>query len=80
MVGSHEFYMGYAVKHGKAITLDTGHFHPTEQVSNKISALLLFTPELLLHVSRPVRWDSDHVVILDDELREIAHELIRGDL
>ncbi len=80
VVGSHEFYMGYAVKHGKAITLDTGHFHPTEQVSNKISALLLFTPELLLHVSRPVRWDSDHVVILDDELREIAHELIRGDL
>lgn len=80
VVGSHEFYMGYAVKHGKAVTLDTGHFHPTEQVSNKISALLLFTPELLLHVSRPVRWDSDHVVILDDELREIAHELIRGDL
>lgn len=76
VVGSHEFYMGYAVKNNKAVCLDTGHFHPTETVSNKISSILMFTNELLLHVSRPVRWDSDHVVIMSDELEEIAHELI----
>lgn len=79
VVGSHEFYMGYAMKNGRMITLDTGHFHPTETVSNKISAILLFSDELLLHVSRPVRWDSDHVVILDDELQAIMQELVRGD-
>lgn len=79
VTGSHEFYMGYAVANKKVLALDTGHFHPTETVSNKISAIMLFVDELLLHVSRPVRWDSDHVVTFDDELREIAHELIRGD-
>lgn len=80
VVGSHEFYMGYAMKKNMALTLDTGHFHPTETISNKISSILLFMDELLLHVSRPVRWDSDHVVILDDELQEIAFELLRGGL
>lgn len=80
VVGSHEFYMGYAVANQKAITLDAGHFHPTEVISNKISSALLFTDELLLHVSRPVRWDSDHVVIFDDELQEIALELVRDNL
>lgn len=80
VVGSHEFYMGYALKNKKALCLDTGHFHPTETVSNKISALSLFFDEMLLHVSRPVRWDSDHVVMLDDELKEIAFELVRNDL
>lgn len=77
-IGSHEFYMGLAAKLGIALTLDTGHYHPTEVVSDKISSLLLFTDELLLHVSRPVRWDSDHVVIFDDELKTIASEIIRG--
>ncbi|TCL42407.1 L-rhamnose isomerase [Harryflintia acetispora] len=80
VVGSHEFYLGYAVKNQKLLTLDAGHFHPTEVISGKISAVLLFCNELLLHVSRPVRWDSDHVVILDDELQQIASELVRGDL
>lgn len=80
VTGSHEFYMGYALKNRKALCLDTGHFHPTETVSNKLSALSLFLDEMLLHVSRPVRWDSDHVVILDDELQEIALELVRNDL
>ena len=77
-VGSHEFYMGYATSRQKLLCLDAGHFHPTEMISDKISAVLLFVPELLLHVSRPVRWDSDHVVILDDELRAIAQELVRS--
>lgn len=77
-VGSHEFYMGYAASRQKLLCLDAGHFHPTEMISDKISSVLQFVPGLLLHVSRPVRWDSDHVVILDDELRTIAHELIRG--
>ena len=77
-VGSGEFCMGYATKNGKLLTLDTGHFHPTEVVSDKISSSLLFVDELLLHVSRPVRWDSDHVVILDDELKAIACEILRG--
>ncbi|MBQ7822531.1 MAG: L-rhamnose isomerase [Clostridia bacterium] len=77
-IGSHEFYMGLASKLGIALTLDTGHYHPTEVVSDKISSLLLFADELLLHVSRPVRWDSDHVVIFDDELKAIASEIIRG--
>lgn len=78
VVGSHEFYMGYAMKNNKMICLDAGHFHPTEVISDKISSVLLFSDELLLHVSRPVRWDSDHVVILNDELRAIAEELVRG--
>jgi L-rhamnose isomerase len=77
-VGSHEFYLGYAVSRQKLLCLDSGHFHPTEMISEKISSVLLFCPQLLLHVSRPVRWDSDHVVILDDELQTIAKELIRG--
>lgn len=76
-VGSSEFYLGYATKNNKAICLDAGHFHPTESVADKLSSVLLFTNEMLLHVSRPVRWDSDHVVILDDELYKIAQELIR---
>jgi L-rhamnose isomerase len=78
-VGSNEFYMGYAAKYGKALTLDAGHYHPTEVISDKISAVLNFVDEIILHVSRPVRWDSDHVVILDDELRNIALEIVRHD-
>jgi L-rhamnose isomerase len=78
-VGSHEFYLGYAVSRQKLLCLDAGHFHPTEVISDKISSVLMFVPELLLHVSRPVRWDSDHVVILNDELCAIAQELIRSD-
>lgn len=77
-VGSHEFYLGYAVSRQKLLCLDAGHFHPTEVISDKISSVLEFVPGLLLHVSRPVRWDSDHVVILDDELRSIAREIIRN--
>lgn len=77
-VGSHEFYLGYAVSRQKLLCLDSGHFHPTEMISDKISSVLMFCPQLLLHVSRPVRWDSDHVVILDDELQAIARELIRS--
>ena len=80
VVGSHAVYMGYAMKNGVAVCLDAGHFHPTEVISNKISSLLLFSNEMLLHVSRPVRWDSDHVVILDDELQEIAFEVVRNGL
>ncbi|WP_130859954.1 L-rhamnose isomerase [Gracilibacillus phocaeensis] len=79
VVGSHEFYMGYALKNNILCLLDSGHYHPTEMVSNKISSLLLFQDKLALHVSRPVRWDSDHVVILDDELREIGLEIVRND-
>ncbi len=77
-VGSHEFYMGYATSRQKLLCLDAGHFHPTEMISEKISSVLMFVPELLLHVSRPVRWDSDHVVILDNELVAIAQELVRS--
>ena len=80
VVGSHEFYMGYGVQNDKLICLDAGHFHPTETISNKLSSLSLFTSGILLHVSRPMRWDSDHVVTLDDELLEIGKELVRGDL
>lgn len=76
-VGSHEFYLGYAVKNDVMLTLDSGHFHPTETISDKISSVLLYLDEILLHVSRPVRWDSDHVVILDDELQAIANEIVR---
>lgn len=78
VVGSHEFYMGYAVTRKKLLCLDSGHFHPTESISDKISSILEFLDEILLHVSRGVRWDSDHVVILSDELQAIAQELIRG--
>jgi L-rhamnose isomerase len=77
-VGMHEFYLGYAVKNQKLVCLDAGHYHPTENVADKISSVLLFVPEILLHVSRGVRWDSDHVVILNDELQGIAQELVRG--
>jgi len=77
--GSHEFYMGYAVKNQKLLCLDAGHFHPTEQLGDKISSVLQFVPELLLHVSRGVRWDSDHVVLLDDPTVAIMEELVRGD-
>jgi len=78
VVGSHEFYLGYAITRNKLICLDTGHFHPTETVSDKISSVMMYVPELLLHVSRGVRWDSDHVVTLSDELQAIAQELVRG--
>ncbi len=78
VVGSHEFYLGYAISRGTVLCLDAGHFHPTEVVSDKISSVLLWVDRLLLHVSRGVRWDSDHVVILSDELRETAKELVRG--
>ncbi|MBP3952229.1 L-rhamnose isomerase [Bacillus suaedae] len=78
VVGSHEFYLSYALKNNKLCLLDTGHYHPTEMVSNKLSAMLLFNEKLALHVSRPVRWDSDHVVTLDDELKEIALEIVRN--
>jgi len=79
VVGSHEFYLGYAIKNQKVICLDAGHFHPTETLTDKICSVLQYVPELLLHVSRGVRWDSDHVVILDDHLRGIMEELVRGD-
>lgn len=79
-VGSHEFYMGYGVKNNIMITLDAGHFHPTEVISDKISSLALFAPEIMLHVSRGVRWDSDHVVILNDELQALAAEIVRADV
>jgi L-rhamnose isomerase len=78
VVGSHEFYLGYAITRQKLLCLDAGHFHPTEVISDKISSVLLYAPELLLHVSRGVRWDSDHVVVLNDELMAIAQELVRG--
>ncbi|EUJ18381.1 L-rhamnose isomerase [Listeria aquatica] len=79
-VGSHEFYMGYGLTRDKLICLDAGHFHPTEFISNKLSSLALFSKGVMLHVSRPVRWDSDHVVLMDDELTEIGRELVRNDL
>lgn len=79
VVGSHEFYLSYALKNDKTYLLDTGHFHPTEVISDKISSILLYTDKLALHVSRPIRWDSDHVVIFDDELREIGLEIVRND-
>ncbi len=78
VVGSHEFYMGYALTRGKIICLDLGHFHPTESVADKISAILPFSGEILLHVSRGVRWDSDHVVLLNDEVRDLAAEIVRS--
>ncbi|WP_339218143.1 L-rhamnose isomerase [Paenibacillus sp. FSL W7-1279] len=80
VVGSHEFYMGYGIQNNKLICLDAGHFHPTESIAGKLSSLALFADGLLLHVSRPMRWDSDHVVIMDDELTEIGRELVRNNL
>lgn len=77
VVGSHEFYMGYAITRQKLLCLDAGHFHPTESIADKISAVMLYVPELLLHVSRGVRWDSDHVVTFTDDLQSIAQELVR---
>lgn len=79
VVGSHEFYLGYAVASEKLLCLDAGHFHPTEGIADKISAVLEFVDELLLHVSRGVRWDSDHVVVLSDDLRFVAEEVVRGE-
>ncbi len=78
VVGSHELYLGYALTKRKMLCLDLGHFHPTESVADKLSAVLQFCPEILLHLSRPVRWDSDHVVILNDDLRSVAEEIVRG--
>jgi L-rhamnose isomerase len=79
VVGSHEFYLGYAITHDTLLCLDSGHFHPTETISDKLSSVLLYVDELLLHVSRGVRWDSDHVVTLTDELQAIMQEIVRGD-
>lgn len=76
-VGSYDFYLGYGVKNQKIVTLDTGHFHLTESIADKISSVLLFTPEIMLHVSRPVRWDSDHVVIMNDDTLDLAKEVVR---
>ena len=78
-VGSNDFYIGYGVSRNKIITLDTGHFHPTESVADKISSLLLYTSEIMLHVSRPIRWDSDHVTIMNDDTLELAKEIVRCD-
>lgn len=77
--GSHEFYLAYALTRKKMVCLDLGHFHPTESVADKISSILLFSEEMLLHISRGVRWDSDHVVLLTDELKGLAAEIVRGD-
>jgi len=77
VVGSHEFYMAYAASRNTMICLDTGHFHPTESIADKLSSVYLFFDELLLHVSRPVRWDSDHVVILNDDVADLTRELVR---
>lgn len=79
-VGSHEFYLGYAFKNDMMLCLDMGHFHPTESISDKISALLQFTDEILIHLSRGIRWDSDHVVILNDEIKSLMSEIVRGDV
>ena len=78
-VGSHDFYLGYAIKNNKLICLDNGHFHPTEQVGDKISAVMQFVDEVLLHITRPVRWDSDHVVTLNEDVQLIASEIVRND-
>jgi L-rhamnose isomerase len=78
-IGSFEFYLGYAVRNNLLICLDMGHYHPTESIADKISSVLFFLDEILLHVSRPVRWDSDHVVILSDELQDLAREIVRGE-
>lgn len=78
-VGSYDFYLGYGAKNNKIVTLDTGHFHLTESVADKISSLLLFTPEIMLHVSRPIRWDSDHVTTMNDDTLDLAKEIVRCD-
>lgn len=78
VVGSHEFYMGYAATRDIMITLDTGHFHPTESIADKLSSVYLFFKELMLHVSRPVRWDSDHVVIFNDDVADLTREIVRS--
>ena len=78
-VGSHDFYTAYAAQNGKIPTIDTGHYHPTEIPADKVSALLQFVPELMLHVSRPIRWDSDHVTIMDDNTLELFSEIVRAD-
>lgn len=77
-VGSHDFYTAYAAANGKIPTIDTGHYHPTESPADKVSALLCFVPELMLHVSRPIRWDSDHVTIMDDPTQELFSEIVRA--
>ena len=77
-VGSHDFYTAYAAQNGKIPTIDTGHYHPTESPADKVSALLAFVPELMLHVSRPIRWDSDHVTIMDDPTQELFFEIVRA--
>ena len=79
VVGSHEFYLGYAITRNILLTLDLGHYHPTESIADKISAALLYLPELQLHISRGVRWDSDHVVTLNEDLAAIMSEIVRGD-
>jgi len=79
VVGSHEFYLGYAIENKKILCLDAGHFHPTETIADKISSVLMYLDEILLHVSRGIRWDSDHVVLLTDDLRAIAEEVVRGE-
>ncbi len=79
-IGSHEFYMGYAMKNDTVLCLDMGHFHPTENVADKLSAASLFVDEILLHVSRPMRWDSDHVILQSDDVLQIAQELVASDL
>ena len=78
-VGSNDFYIGYGAQNNKIVTLDTGHFHPTESVADKLSSLLLYIPEVMLHVTRPVRWDSDHVTIMNDETLELMQEIVRCD-
>lgn len=77
-VGSYDFYLGYGAKYNKMVTLDTGHFHLTESVADKISCLLLYTPEIMLHVSRPIRWDSDHVTTMNDDTLDLAKEIVRS--
>lgn len=79
-VGSHEFCLGYAIRKGTLLCLDMGHFHPTENIADKLSAVALSLPEILLHVSRPMRWDSDHVILLNDDILAMAHELVSADL
>jgi len=78
VVGSHDFYLGYAVSRGVMPCLDLGHYHPTESVADKVSAIMTFVPGIMLHVSRGVRWDSDHVVVLNDDVRDLFHEIVRG--
>ncbi|NDV83225.1 L-rhamnose isomerase [Bacteroides sp. 51] len=78
-VGSNDFYIGYGASRNKIVTLDMGHFHPTESVADKVSSLLLFTPEIMLHVSRPVRWDSDHVTTMNDDTLDLCKEIVRCD-